>query len=94
MDQYRPNEGKLCLDDVYPNVCTHIVYVLAKLNGYRLKSLECNNESTDLMCRMYRRRSHNLNVNLNINTHCDNNNNNKYGGICIVKHGREGYNHN
>ncbi|XP_061195456.1 probable chitinase 10 [Saccostrea echinata] len=53
--QYRNSIGKFYPENVDPNLCTHIVYAFAKLNGNRLAPFEWNDESTPWMKGMYAR---------------------------------------
>lgn len=53
--QYRPKAMKFFPEDVDPNLCTHLVYAFAKLNGNRLVAFEWNDESTEWMRGMYDR---------------------------------------
>ena len=44
--QYRQEAGKFYPENVDPNLCTHVIYAFAKLNGNHLKAFEWNDEST------------------------------------------------
>ncbi|KAL3875564.1 hypothetical protein ACJMK2_033505 [Sinanodonta woodiana] len=45
--QYRPGQGKFVPEDIDPDLCSHIIYAFAKLNGNQLQAYEWNDESTD-----------------------------------------------
>ena len=47
--QYRHGTGKFFPENVDPQLCTHIIYSFAKLNGNKLKAFEWNDESTPWM---------------------------------------------
>ena len=39
---YRPGDGKFSIQDIDPNLCTHIVYSFAKVQGNDLAPTEAN----------------------------------------------------
>lgn len=43
--QYRPTPGKFMPEDIPVNLCTHIVYAFATMEGNLLKAFEWNDES-------------------------------------------------
>lgn len=44
--QYRPEGGKFLPEDVDPTLCTHLIYVYAKLQGNKLKPAEWNDDGS------------------------------------------------
>ncbi|XP_052266311.1 oviduct-specific glycoprotein-like isoform X1 [Dreissena polymorpha] len=53
--QYRPGDGRFLPEDVDPSLCTHLIYVYAKLKGNKLEPAEWNDESTTWSEGMYQR---------------------------------------
>nr|AFO53261.1 chitinase-3 [Sinohyriopsis cumingii] len=53
--QYRPGQGKFVPEDIDPNLCSHIIYAFAKLNGNQLQAFEWNDETTTWMKGMFDR---------------------------------------
>ncbi|XP_052787415.1 chitotriosidase-1-like isoform X2 [Mya arenaria] len=53
--QYRPGDGKFLPEDVDPTLCTHLIYVYAKLQRNKLHSSEWNDEGTRWKDGMYQR---------------------------------------
>eukprot|EP00105_Crassostrea_gigas_P040449 XP_019924597.1 PREDICTED: probable chitinase 3 [Crassostrea gigas] len=53
--QYRNSLGKFYPENVDPNLCTHVIYAFAKMNGNRLAPFEWNDKSTPWMKGMYER---------------------------------------
>ncbi|CAC5417123.1 E3.2.1.14 [Mytilus coruscus] len=51
--QYRTSTGKFMPTDIGPDICTHLIYSFAKLQGNKLHSFEWNDESTPWMKGMY-----------------------------------------
>jgi len=39
---YRPNDGSFSIDDIDPQLCTHIIYSFAKVQGNDLAPTEGN----------------------------------------------------
>ena len=44
--QYRPDKGKFLPENVDPSLCTHLIYVYAKLKGNQLEPSEWNDDGT------------------------------------------------
>ncbi|KAJ8321286.1 hypothetical protein KUTeg_001144 [Tegillarca granosa] len=44
--QYRTGEGKFFPENIDENLCTHLIYAFAKLDGNRIIAQEWNDEST------------------------------------------------
>ncbi|KAL3875562.1 hypothetical protein ACJMK2_033503 [Sinanodonta woodiana] len=53
--QYRSSPAKFYPENVDYNLCTHLIYAFATMNGNHLKAYEWNDESTDWMKGMYER---------------------------------------
>jgi chitinase len=53
--QYRPDGGKFLPENVNAKLCTHIIFAFAKVDNYRLTSLEWNDESDETRRGMYQR---------------------------------------
>ena len=51
--QYRPSGGKYFPDDIPLNLCTHLIYAFATMEGNKLKPFEWNDDSTDWMKGMW-----------------------------------------
>ncbi len=39
---FRPSDGRFSIDDIDPNLCTHIIYSFAKVQGNDLATTEGN----------------------------------------------------
>ena len=44
--QYRPSQGKFVVENIPANLCTHLIYAFATMEGNRLKAFEWNDDTS------------------------------------------------
>lgn len=58
--QYRPGGGKFFPENIQPDLCTHLVYAFARLDMYKIKTLEWNDDKMYIRFNALKSRSKNL----------------------------------